>query len=114
MLPSPNRLKGKKNFDKVKKEGRVFQSANFGVAVLKRGDKNPSRFGFIISTKISKAAVHRNRVLRALREAIRQNLKFFPLGYDLVFLTKKSILTNTTDEIMKQVESFVRNVKISE
>ncbi len=112
MLPSIHRLKGNKVIEGVKREGRLIQSNNFGFVTLRRDDAGPSRFGFVISTKISKAAVHRNRVLRALREAVRQNLGRFPKGIDAVFLTKKSILNKTTEEIMKEVESFVRNTNI--
>jgi ribonuclease P protein component len=113
MLPTRNRLSGAKNFEKVKKEGKLYQSEDFGVAVLYRGDDDFTRFGFIISTKVAKAAVHRNRVLRAFRQAVRQHLKDFNDGYDIVFLAKKSVLTKTTDEIMKQVRLFLRKNKLT-
>jgi ribonuclease P protein component len=107
MLPGVNRLNKNEDFDDVKTKGRMYQSDNFGVSVLARKDKKPSRFGFVISTKISKMAVHRNRVARALREAVRQNLKFFPDGYDCVFLAKKSITSLSTEQIMKEVVKFI-------
>ena len=112
MLPNTNRLKGNKAIEEVKRRGKLFQSKNFGFVVLEREDVGPSRFGFVISTKISKAAVHRNRVLRALREAVRRSIPRFPKGIDALFLTKKSILTKTTEEIMREVEKFVKNFEI--
>lgn len=113
MLPSDNRLKGYKIIEKVKKEGHLFKNQDFGVIVLKRDDRGVSRFAFLISKKTEKAAVHRNRVRRALREAVRQSLHDFPQGFDILFLVKKSLLTNTTEEIMTKIKGFARNTNIT-
>ena len=43
-----------RDFEKVKKEGKLVQQKNFGVIIRKRNDDNPPKFGFVISTKISK------------------------------------------------------------
>lgn len=109
-LANEIRLKSK-DFDKVKEKGRLCQSDDFGVCVYNRGDDKEPRFGFIVSSKISKLAVHRNRINRALSEAVRQNLDVVPAGFDMVFLVKKSIAGKTTDEIMKQAEFFLRKRK---
>jgi ribonuclease P protein component len=107
MLAVSNRLKGDKNFERVKKEGKLYQYDNFGVIVYKRGDRKPPRFAFIISTKISKAAVHRNRIKRAMSEAVRHRITNIRKGLDVLFLTKREILTRTTEEVMKSVNEFV-------
>lgn len=113
MLPDLNRLTGKKNFDRVEKEGEVCQSQNFGVAYIKRGDKNPSRFGVIVSTKISKDAVDRNRIKRSLREAVRHILFELNPGYDVIFLTKPSIMRTPTDVAMKEAQRTLREMGIA-
>jgi ribonuclease P protein component len=108
MLAADNRLAGTKNFELVKEKGKLYQCPDFGVAVLKREDNGPSRFGFIISNKISKSAVQRNRLKRALKEAVRQNLTSLKHAYDMVFLAKISMEKKSTEEIMKQVVEFFR------
>ena len=113
MLPSDNRLKGHRLIDKVKSEGKIYQSNHFAVISLKQEKKSHSRFAFIISSKISKAAVHRNRIKRALGEVVRQNMSLFPKGYDMVFLVKKSILKKTTEEIMQQVKLFIKKTDVT-
>ena len=110
MLPRARTIKTH-DFDLIKKKGKLFQSEDFGVAILNRRDKEKSRFGFVISTKISKLAVHRNRVRRALSEAVRRNMNDVPEGYDMIFLVKKSITKKTTAEIMRQVNSFLKTTK---
>lgn len=71
MLARKYRLTGSKNFTKVEKEGKVYQSTNFGIAYVRREDEDPSRFAFIVSTKIAKDAVDRNRFKRAMSEGVR-------------------------------------------
>lgn len=107
MLAYSNRLR-KKEFPQIKRKGRLYQEKNFGAVVLKVGKKENSKFGFVVSNKISKAAVHRNRIKRAFREAVRQNLSEVEKGYHILFLAKQSILKKTTNEIMKEVEHFLR------
>ena len=110
MLARENRLTGDSNFATVKKKGTLYQCPDVGVVIYNRNDDSPTRFGSIISTKISKMAVHRNRVARSLREAARQNLTRIGKGYDIVFLAKKTITNKTTDEIMSQIHTLFAEV----
>lgn len=107
MLPNDRSLKGEKNFNLVKKFGKAYHSKSFGLLVYKRGDDGLTRFGFIISNKIDKLAVHRNRVKRAMRESARQTMLTLPNGLDMVFLAKKPILSLTTEEMMKEIKGFL-------
>ena len=103
MLAKKFRLKGAKEFARIQKEGKIYQSANFGLAYIKRGDEGPSRFGFIVSTKIAKDAVDRNRFKRAMSEEERIASIVLGSGFDAVFLAKTSIVRVSTAEIMKEV-----------
>ncbi|MFV1917090.1 MAG: ribonuclease P protein component [Patescibacteria group bacterium] len=108
MLASKYRLKAKE-IDQVKREGTIHQSENFGASILKREDGGPLRFGFIISKKISNHAVQRNRIKRAMSEAVRHNLHKLEQGSDVAFLPKVTIASKSTDEIMKEVSIFILN-----
>ncbi len=112
MLARINRLKGTRSFDKVKKEGSLFQSKSFAIAVLERKDKEPSRFGFIVSNKISKRANARNKIKRVLRETVRTNLPKLKAGFDLVFLVKKPALTKQTKEIREEVSLVFKKANL--
>lgn len=92
MLNSRNRLKKKINFARIEIDGKMIQSKSFGMGIYNRKDRDESHFGFIISTKISKKAVIRNRIKRIMSEVIRQNLKKIKNGYDVLFLIKPSIV----------------------
>lgn len=107
MLASKYRLKKKINFARVEIDGKMIQSRSFGMGVYNRKDDEASRFGFIISTKISKKAVIRNRIKRTMSDSIRKNIDKIKKGYDVVFLLKplavkidKETLENETTEII--------------
>lgn len=108
MLASRYRLTGSKNIDRVKSKGKLYQRKLFGVSVFDREDKEPSRFAFVVSTKISKQAVQRNRMKRAMSESIRHTRTRMKDGFDLIFLAKKIMARNLTDEIMREVELAVK------
>ncbi len=112
MLAKKHRLTGSKEFKRVQDEGRVFQSENFGIAFLDRKDADPSRFGFVVSTKIAKDAVDRNRFKRAMSEAVRTSSTESNNGFDVVFLAKTSIVKHPTSEIMKEVKVSLKEIGI--
>lgn len=83
MLPRKNRLIKKKDFDKIYKRGKIIGGKFFLLRFLPNNLKT-ARIGFVISTRISKSAVKRNRLKRQLREIIRDKLSYVSFGYDLV------------------------------
>ena len=109
MLAKKFKLTGVKNFDRVQKAGKVYQSANFGIARFSRNDEATSKFAFIVSTKIAKDAVDRNRFKRAMSEAVRISSIDLKNGYDVVFLAKTSIARVPTSEVMKEVRVALKD-----
>lgn len=105
MLARKFRLTGKENFERVQRDGQVYQSQNFGVAFVPRGDDAPSRFAFIVSTKISKSAVDRNLFKRTMNEAVRLSGHDIKNGFDIALLAKPSIMRTPTDILMKEVKN---------
>lgn len=104
MLSRKYTLKGNRDFEKVEKEGVLYQSESFGLAVLDRSDKQNPVFGFVVSTKVSPDAVNRNRIKRALSEAVRQSLTEIKNGQTVVFLAKQAATRKATDALMREVK----------
>jgi len=112
MLPKKFRLSNRKDIIFLKKEGVSMTSKSFGV-LYKRNEKNKhSRFGFIVSTKISKKAVERNRVKRMLREAVLFILPQITKEYDILFLASRSMLRLKQEEIKKEVRLSLNKIGI--
>lgn len=108
MLAKKNRLTGGQSFGRVQDLGKVFQSDNFGIAYLKRQDSGPTRFGFVVSTKIAKDAVDRNTIRRHMSETVRQMIRDIEDGMDIVFLAKTSILRVPAEGIIREVRAALK------
>ena len=106
MLKRENRIRFKKEFLEIKDKGRVLYSPLFGWLFYKEND-DLKKFGFVVSKKISKKAVDRNRIRRVLSEIIRKNLDKFEKGTRLIFLTKQEILGKKMVEIEKEVSKIL-------
>ena len=114
MLASKNRLKKKINFARIEIDGTMYQSRSFGMGVYDRKDADPSCFGFIISTKISKKAVIRNRIKRIMADVIRLNLNSIKTGLDVLFLIKPSATKLDRDLLEKETyASIIKNIQIN-
>jgi ribonuclease P protein component len=77
----------------------------------KRENIGNPRFAVVISNKISKLAVHRNRIRRAFRDTLRRNWRKVDDGIDLVFLVKPGIVKLPASEIMREIENFISEKK---
>lgn len=127
MLASKNRLKKKINFARIEIDGKMIQSKSFGMGVYDRlsvynredakndeSDRKESHFGFIISTKISKKAVVRNRIKRIIAEVIRKRLREIKRGLDVVFLIKPAAVKIDKEELEKEVNEIItKNIQIN-
>jgi len=117
MLPRKHRLPLRTELIRVQEEGKLFQGRLFSLLVApqpKTSNLKPqaSRFGFIISTKIHKRAVKRNRARRLLIEAIRSLLPKIKPGFDCVFLAKKPIIGKELAEFKKETERLFQKAKL--
>ena len=84
MLPRNNRLKKRKDFQKIMKEGKGLRE-DFLFLKFLRQDLKVVRVGFIVSAKVVKKATQRNEIKRKLREGERGKLAKLRNGYDLIF-----------------------------
>ncbi len=84
----------------------IYQSPIFGLLMLDKKDKE-KRFLFVVSKRISKKAVERNRIRRVLSEVIRLNLEKIKPGVRLSFLIRRSILEWKWKDIKDEVEGVL-------
>jgi len=107
MLVKENRLRLKNDFKKVFEKGKFCRERFLAVKIL-FNENDVSRFGFIVSKKISKKAVVRNKIKRRLRESVRLKLKNGSIknGFDAVILTRPQIIDKKfveIDEVMNKL-----------
>ncbi|HOK00650.1 MAG TPA: ribonuclease P protein component [Candidatus Paceibacterota bacterium] len=98
MLPLNNRLKKKKDFEEVFKNGKSYKENSLQLKFLENNLKT-SRFGFVVSKKFSKKAVVRNKIKRRLREIIRKNLIYIKKGFDCVIIVLPDLKIKKFEEL---------------
>lgn len=106
MLKKRNRISKRSEFEEIRKDG-VFGgfSRFFGVLMLDKKDKEV-KFGAIISKKISKKAVERNKIKRRLMEVLGRNLEKFDKGKRILFLVKKEVLEVKPEGIEREIKKI--------
>lgn len=111
MLPKLNRLKKKKDFEKVFKSGKGVNLNLIALKFNKNGLKS-SRFGFIVSSKVSKKAVVRNKIKRRLRESVKKKIDDVKKGLDIILITFPALKNKDFQEIDEIVEKLFKRAGI--
>jgi len=88
MLASVFRLKKKKDFERVLNLGYT-SSGEFFILKQVPNELSSTRFGLIVSTKVSAKATDRNKLRRQVNEIIRLNLEKIKIGFDVVIIFKR-------------------------
>ena len=111
MLPKINRLKKRKDFEEVFRKGKSYKEQVVYIKVVSNKLRT-SRFGFIVSKKISKKAVVRNKIKRRLRELVRINLKRIKSGIDGVLVALPGIEKKEFYELEEIIERLFKKAGI--
>ena len=110
MLPKDYRLKKRSAFAATYRTGKTLHKD--GITVFIGKEKNsefPTRIGFVVSKKIHKRAVKRNRIKRLMRESYRLLIKedTVPDKYiSLIFVASSKMLGMD----FKQVDNAMRKL----
>lgn len=107
MLKKQFRLKKQRDFENVFQKGAYF-SENFLALKVVENNLKTSRFGFMVSKKISKKAVVRNRIKRLLRESVRLMQIEVKSGFDMVFISRSGIVKKSLKEISGTVKKLLK------
>lgn len=108
MIAKANRITYRPTFGRVQKLGKVFQSENFGISYIDNQNSEPSKFAFVISTKVSKDAIDRNTIKRHMSETVRIMIKDMKDGLEMIFLAKPSIIKVPASEIVKEIRKAIK------
>ena len=95
-----------KDFHRVSSQKRSVREDGL---LLKVGDGQPGaslRLGIVVSKKVAKLAVRRNRIRRVLREAARKELELAGRGKDLVLIA----LPGFDPQNMKEAQALLHRL----
>lgn len=117
MLPKQFRLKNRSAF---KATYKVKNSSHKGGVTLFAGilkkEETPTKVGFVVSKKVHKRAVKRNRLKRLMRESYRLLLKENDLGnsqkyLSLIFIGTENALGKSFKEIDNSMRKLVKGLE---
>ena len=113
MLPNQNRLRRREDFAKVYANGDRYRGTYLSLKILFDGNATlVTKIGIVVSKKVSKLAVTRNRFKRQLRAIFRQLLSQLKNGLQIVVTVNavKSILSY--QEIWDDLVSLLVKAKV--
>lgn len=102
MLPKPNRLNQEADIVRILRKGSSVATPFFTFKFLP-SSLTRSRFGFLVSKKVSNKANKRNLAKRRLRAAVLRYLPQIQFRCDSLFIARPPILNKSYKEIEPQV-----------
>ncbi len=107
-------LKKKKDFEQVFEKGKGFKDDFLFLKVFPN-NLGKNRFAIIVSRKISKKAIIRNKIKRRIRVIIKQKLSEIKKGIDLVLVVVSSELVKKDfKEVEKKINKLFQKANIIE
>ena len=91
MLKKENRLTKDNDFDRAFKSGRSSYGRLLGIKAI-NNNLNDNRFGTLVSLKVSKLAVERNKIKRQIRAIVKNEAPLFNGNYDVVIVVHMAVL----------------------
>jgi len=111
MLPRINRIKKKKDFETIFKNSKGFKN-NLFILRISKNNLGLNRFGFVVSKKISKKAIIRNRIKRRMSEAIKGEAQKIKTGTDLVLIASPGIDKKDFSEIKETISNALLRARL--
>ena len=113
MISSNNRFHGHSSLNFVYKNGQVARSRWLTIKAVVNPKRKNSRIAVIISKKILKGAVKRNRVRRQIYEYAANLLPNLKNVYDIaIIVTSGELFTETQPEIFSQLDQVIDQLSL--
>jgi ribonuclease P protein component len=117
-VATAGRLRTAAEFQQVYKTGRPHYGPSFTVRVA-AADRaaaavaaEPSAFGFVVSAKVSKSAVVRNRIRRRAREFVRRNAAELVPGRAVAVIAKPGAAALSPAETVRELSSLFKQATL--
>lgn len=107
MIPFSQRFHGHNSLRYVYKNGAVVRSRLATLKVATNPHRSSPRFAIVVSKKVMKSAVRRNRIRRRIYEYIRVNTSRLSRPYDIaIIVTSSEFLSMPSGELSSQLEQL--------
>lgn len=110
MLPQHERLKRKIDFDRLRQEGKRHNRRSLSLVVL-RNNEPDRKAGFIVTKRLSKKAVVRNRIKRQMRAAYLLHRPHLKQGYLFLFIARHAAMDGSFIHLESQMKALLNEVE---
>ncbi len=90
------------------KENQI--SSNFFLIKIAENKTESKRFGIIVSKRIDKRAVIRNKIKRQIRRCIEENENNVPAGKDILMIVRPNIKDRQMEEICESIKKIFKKI----
>ncbi len=112
MIPFTNRFHGHGSLRYVYTNGQVVRSHLATIKYIENARRNKSRVAVVVSKKVIKNAVYRNRIRRRIYEYIRPILNDFDNNIDIaIIVTSGEMLTIPHEELVTQLDKMFSQIQ---
>lgn len=111
MLKKENRLRKTKEIESVFKEGRSFYDQFFTLKIAKNNLEN-NRLCVVISAKVSKKSVDRNKLKRRVRAIFYSQKEALSKGFDFLIIAKKETNNQEFPAIKESLINLFKRAKL--
>ena len=112
MLSRKNRLDLRREFLNLKEKGELVPHPFFGLLCLRTKKNSEPQFAFLISTKVSKKAVSRNKLKRKLSGVVEKKLSRVCSGTEAVFLLKGKALEANSAQLAQAIDDTFLKARV--
>ncbi len=109
MLPKENRLKKEKDIERVVQKGRGFKE-DFLILKAVKNNLNKTRFGFVVSKKVSPKATTRNKIKRRISGLVKSKMNKLEKGIDVMLIALPGLETKDFWEIEETLNKLLRKI----
>lgn len=98
MLSQSHRFHGHGSLRYVYKNGTAIRSRLVTIKYTKNSHRKHSRFAIVVSKKVLKSAVGRNRIRRRIYEVVRLQLPYITTPHDVAIMVFSSEVSSLPDK----------------
>lgn len=109
MIAHSFRFHGHGGLKRVYQQGSTVRGPQANLKYMWRGGNKPYRLAVVVSKKVSKSAVVRNRIRRRVYELVRQNNTPLPNGFDaVIILFDETAATQDHDQLNTTIQTLLK------
>jgi ribonuclease P protein component len=112
VLPNQNRLRRREDFAKVYAKGDRYRGTYLNLRIFIDSNDPLTRIGIVVSKKVSKLAVTRNRFKRQLRAIFRQLLSQLKNGLQIVVTVTTVQSKSSYQELWDDLKNLLAKAKV--